>query len=210
MKELAKINLFSTVLLVFIGLTLADSGAFSHNAYAETAAQIGADANRKLNRAYAKTAPQIDADAKKTLQRFYKEVNGAKELTSSAKALLVMSGVTKAGFVAGGEYGQGALRIGGKTAGYYNLVAGSYGFTFGAEQMDIIIAFMTQEALDQFRKVSGWEVGVDGNVAIIDVGGGKRLDTTSLQDPVVAFVFDAKGLMVDVSLKGAKFTKLKK
>ncbi len=121
-----------------------------------------------------------------------------------------MSGVTKAGFVAGGTYGQGALRIGGKTNGYYNLVAGSYGFTVGVEQMDIVMAFMTQEALDQFRKVDGWEAGVTANVALVDVGGGKRLDTTSLQDAVVAFIFDPKGLMFDVSLKGAKFTKLKK
>ena len=94
--------------------------------------------------------------------------------------------------------------------GYYNLVGGSYGFTVGAEQMDIIIAFMTEEALNQFKNIDGWEVGVTGNVAIIDVGGGKRLDTTSLKDPVVAFVFGAKGLMLDVSLKGAKFTKIKK
>jgi lipid-binding SYLF domain-containing protein len=69
---------------------------------------------------------------------------------------------------------------------------------------------MTTEALNQFKKVSGWEVGVDGNVALIDVGGGKRLDTTTLKDPVVGFVFDAKGLMIDISLKGAKFTKIKK
>jgi lipid-binding SYLF domain-containing protein len=76
--------------------------------------------------------------------------------------------------------------------------------------MDIIIAFMTEEALNEFKNIAGWEVGVTGNVAIIDVGGGKRLDTTSLKDPIVAFVFDAKGLIVDVSLKGAKFTKIKK
>jgi lipid-binding SYLF domain-containing protein len=139
---------------------------------------------------YAKTAAEIDA--------------------SSAKALLVMSGVTKAGFGVGGTYGQGALQIGGKTVGYYNLIGGSAGFTFGAEQMDIIIAFMTEEALNQFKNIDGWEVGVTGNVAIIDVGGGKRLDTTSLKDAVVAFVFDAKGLIVDVSLKGAKFTKINK
>ena len=145
-----------------------------------------------------------------TLKRFYREVNGAKELTSSAKALLVMSGVTKAGFIVGGEYGQGVLRVGGKSKGYYNLVGGSYGFTVGAEQMDIIIAFMTEEALNQFKNIEGWEVGVTGNVALIDVGGGKRLDTTTLKDPVVAFVFGAKGLMFDVSLKGAKFTKIKK
>jgi len=191
MKAFAKRNSDKTVRLIFIGLAIAIFGMFSHNAYAKTAAEINADANR-------------------TLKRFYKEVNGAKEITSSAKALLVMSGVTKAGFFVGGEYGQGVLRIKGKSKGYYNLVAGSYGFTFGAEQMDIIIVFMTEEALRQFREIDGWEVGVTGNVAMIDVGGGKRLDTTSLKDPVVAFVFGAKGLMVDVSLKGAKFTKIKK
>jgi len=76
--------------------------------------------------------------------------------------------------------------------------------------MDIIIAFMTDDALKGFKKVKGWEVGVDGNVALITIGGGKRLDTTTLRDPIVGFVFDAKGLMVDLSLKGAKFTRIKK
>ncbi|MBN2108306.1 MAG: hypothetical protein JW832_12850 [Deltaproteobacteria bacterium] len=190
MNAYAKKYFFAAVMAVFFCLTLALSGAFAQSTFNKSAAQI-------------------DSDANKTLQRFYKEVNGAKELTSAAKALLVMSGVTKAGFVLGGTYGQGALRIGGKTQGYYNLVSGSYGFTFGAEQMDIILAFMTNEALKQFKSTDGWEAGVTANVAVVDVGGGKRLDTTSLQDPVVAFVFDAKGLMVDVSLKGAKFTQIK-
>ncbi len=160
--------------------------------------------------AHARTAAEINAAADKTLEQFYASVGGAKEFSRSAKALLVMSDVTKAGFIAGGEYGQGALRVGGKTAAYYNIVSGSLGFTFGAQKMDIILAFMTQDALDRFRKFDGWEVGVDGNVAIIDMGGGKRLNTTTLNDPVVGFVFDPKGLMVDVSLKGAKFTKITK
>ena len=160
--------------------------------------------------AIAKTGAEIDKYADITLQRFYKDVNGGKEIAKQAKALLVMSNVTKAGFVVGGAYGQGALRVGGKTQGYYNLISGSYGFTFGAQQMDIILAFMTQKALDEFRSIEGWEIGVDANVAFVDVGGGKRLDTTSLKDPVVAFVFSPEGLMVDVSLKGAKFTKLNK
>lgn len=160
--------------------------------------------------AQAKTAGEINASVNAALNRFYKQVDGAKEFASQAKALLVMPNVTKAGFFAGGQYGEGALRMGGKTVGYYNLVAGSFGFTFGAQKMDIIIAFMTDDALQGFRKVAGWEVGVDGNVALITVGGGKRLDTTTLRDPIVGFVFDAKGLMVDLSLKGAKFTRVKK
>ena len=190
MKAFSKRNTEKTVRLFFIGLAIAILGLFSHNAYAKTAAEI-------------------DADASMTLKRFYKEVNGAEEIASSAKALLVMSGVSKAGFFVGGTYGQGVLRINGKSQGYYNLIAGSYGFTFGAEQMDIILVFMTEEALKQFRDIDGWEAGVTANVAVIDAGGGKRLDTTSLQDPVAAFVFDVKGLIVDISLKGAKFTRIK-
>jgi lipid-binding SYLF domain-containing protein len=160
--------------------------------------------------AEAKTAGEINASVNAALNRFYRQVGGAKEFMAQAKAVLVMPNVTKAGFFAGGQYGEGALRIGGKTAGYYNLVAGSFGFTFGAQKMDIIIAFMTDEALHGFRKVDGWEIGIDGNVALITIGAGTRLDTTTARDPIVGFVFDAKGLMADLSLKGAKFTRIKK
>jgi lipid-binding SYLF domain-containing protein len=191
MKVCTKRNLGKTVLSVFICMAIALFGMFSASAYAKTAAEINVSVNEAL-------------------KRFYKDVNGAREFASTAKAILVMPNVTKAGFLVGGEYGEGSLRIGKKTVGYYNLIAGSYGFTAGVEQMDIIIAFMTKEALAQFKKVSGWEVGVDGNAVIVDVGGGKRLDTTTLKDPVVAFVFNAKGLMLDVSLKGAKFTRIVK
>jgi lipid-binding SYLF domain-containing protein len=162
------------------------------------------------NYAEAASASEINVSVNEAINRFYKQVDGAKEFMAQAKAVLVMPNVTKAGFVVGGQYGEGALREGGKTKGYYNLIAGSYGFTFGAERIDIIIAFMTEDALKGFQKIQGWEVGVDANVALIDVGGGKRLDTTTLRDPIVGFVFDAKGLIVDVSLKGAKFTRIKK
>ena len=114
----------------------------------------------------------------------------------------------EAAFVFGGEYGEGALRIGGKNVAYYNLVSGSYGFQIGAQSRDMIIAFMTDEALKKFRSSAGWEAGVDGNIAVLDLGAGGKIDTTTIKDPIVAFVFDVKGLMADISLKGAKFTKL--
>jgi lipid-binding SYLF domain-containing protein len=159
---------------------------------------------------YAATAKEIDVSVDVALERFYKDVDGAREFGKVAKGMLVMPSVKKAGFFIGGQYGEGALRVGGKTVGYYNLVAGSYGLTFGVQAMDIIIIFTTEEALASFRASEGWEVGVDGTVALIDIGAGERLDTTTLRSPIVGFVFDVKGLMVDVSLKGAKFTKLEK
>ncbi len=159
---------------------------------------------------FATSAKEIDASVDVALERFYKNVKGAKEFARIAKGLLVLPNVFKAGLFIGGEYGEGALRVKGKTVDYYNIISGSVGFQIGAQKKDIIIAFMTDEALRDFRMSSGWEVGVDGNIAIVDVGAGQRIDTTTIKDPIVAFVFDVKGLIVDVSLKGAKFNKLDK
>ena len=158
----------------------------------------------------AASAKEIDVSVEVALKRFYKDVDGAKEFGKTAKAFLVMPNVIKAGFIVGGEYGEGALRIKGKTVEYYNMAAGSFGFQIGAEKKDIIIVFMTEKALNNFRFSAGWEAGVDGNIAIIDIGGGKRIDTTTYKDSIVAFIFDVKGLMADISLKGSKFTRMHK
>lgn len=160
--------------------------------------------------AFAASAREIDVSVDVALERFYEQVKGAKEFSQSAKGLLVLPNVKKAGFFFGGEYGEGALKVGEKTVDYYNIAAASFGLQIGAELKDIIIAFMTEEALSQFRSSDGWEAGVDVNVALIDFGSGQRIDTTSLRDPIVVFVYGVKGLMADVSLKGSKFTKIDK
>ncbi len=159
---------------------------------------------------YAKTAKEIDASVDAAIERFYKQVDDAKELVQKAKGILVMPNVKKAAFIVGGEYGQGALRVDGKSVGYYNTVSGSVGLQIGAEAKDIILLFNTDEVLNKFRSSKGWEAGVDGNVALITVGAGGRADTRTAKEAIVGFVFDAKGLIADVSLKGAKFTKLDK
>ena len=156
----------------------------------------------------AKTAKEIDASVDAAIERFYKQVIGGREFVKAAKGILVMPNVVKGAFIVGGEYGEGALRIDGKTVDYYNTVSGSIGLQIGGESKDIILCFMTDEALKNFRASKGWEAGVDGNVALISIGAGQRADTTTAKDPIVGFVFDAKGLIADISIKGAKFTKL--
>ncbi len=158
----------------------------------------------------AKTAREIDVSVDVAIERFHKQVIGAKELIAASKGMLVMPNVIKGAFIIGGEYGEGALRVGGETVGYYNTISGSIGFQIGGQAKDIILLFMTDDAIKQFRASSGWEAGVDGNVALITIGAGERVDTTTSKDPIVGFVFDAKGLIADISLKGAKFTKLNK
>src|SRR5512139_2292334 len=159
--------------------------------------------------AHAASAAEIDRDVDHALQEFRK-IEGADAYLGIAKGVLVFPKVYKAGFGLGGEYGEGALRVDGKTVDYYSTAAASIGLQLGAEAKTVVVLFTDEAALDKFRKSEGWKVGVDGSVAMIDVGVGKAIDTTTIKDPVVGFVFGQKGLMANLTLEGAKFTKLKK
>jgi len=156
------------------------------------------------------TAKEVDASVDSAMERFDKQVKDAAEVVRQAKGLLILPNVKKGALIVGGEYGQGALRIGGKTVEYYSMISGSFGLQIGGQAKDIIIAFMSSEALKNFRESKGWEAGVDGNVALIKVGAGESAITAMSKQPIAAFVFDVKGLMADMSLKGAKFNKLDK
>ena len=113
-----------------------------------------------------------------------------------------------AGFGIGGEYGEGVLQIGGKSVAYYNTVAASIGFQIGAQMKSIVLVFINQKALIEFRNSEGWEVGVDGSVALIEWGVGKDINTMDISDPVVGFVFNNKGLMYNLNLEGSKITQI--
>jgi lipid-binding SYLF domain-containing protein len=160
--------------------------------------------------AVAASAVQIDAEVDATLARFHEEVDTATALTKRAKGVLVFPSVIKAGFGIGGEYGEGALRVGGRTIGYYNTAAASIGLQLGAQARSEIILFMTDEALTRFQESDGWEVGVDGSVAVVELGAGGEIDTTNIAEPVIGFIFGEVGLMANLSLEGAKITKIDK
>jgi lipid-binding SYLF domain-containing protein len=159
---------------------------------------------------YAATASEIDANVNASLDRFVKEVKGAKGFLDAAKGVLIIPKVMQGGVVVGAEYGEGALRIGGKTVGYYNIVSGSFGAQIGAQEKDIILVFMSKEVLKKFRASKNWQAGVDAQVTVINVGADASLDTTKYKQPVVGFVFGQKGLMAGATIEGSKFTKLKK
>jgi lipid-binding SYLF domain-containing protein len=158
----------------------------------------------------AATAKELDAKVDAALDRFYKEVKGAQELLKGAKGVCVFAGVIKAGIGIGGEYGEGALRIEGKTVDYYSIASGSIGLQFGAQKKDVIIVFLEAGALEKFRKSSGWKAGVDGSVVLIDLGAGKSIDTKNIKAPIVGFIVGQKGLMYNLSLEGSKISKLDK
>ncbi len=162
----------------------------------------------------AATAQAIDAGANKTLVLFKSQVKGADAFLRGAKGYLVFPEVVQAGIGIGGEYGEGVLRVGGKSVAYYSIAAGSIGFQLGAQRKSIIIAFLQNQALKDFRAKAlagkAWNVGVDGSVALLNLGAQASLNSATINQPIVGFVFRQEGLMYDLSLEGAKISKLKR
>jgi lipid-binding SYLF domain-containing protein len=151
----------------------------------------------------------IDASVDGTIARLYSSVKGSQELLSKAQGVLVFPSVLQAGFIVGGQYGEGALRVQGGTVGYYSTASGSFGLTVGAQSKAIIFLFMTQDALDQFRNSKGWSVAGDASVALVKVGANGAVDTTTATAPVEVIVLTNSGLMADVSLAGTKVSPLR-
>ena len=160
--------------------------------------------------AQAASRQELDIKVAGAIRQFETEVTGGKEFLARAKGVLVFPEVLKAGFGIGGEYGEGALQIGGKNVDYYSTAAASIGFQLGAQVKTLVLVFLEQGALDKFRNSSGWEVGVDGSVALVELGVGKDINTINIDDPIVGFVISNKGLMYNLTLEGSKITKLNK
>lgn len=150
----------------------------------------------------------INASVDETLSRLYSSVHGSRELVAKSRGVLVFPSVVQAGFWIGGQYGQGQLRVGGQSAGYYSTAAGSFGLQIGAQSKGVIFLFMTQDALDRFRNSQGWAVGGDATVAVLQVGANGNIDSSTATAPVEAFVMTNAGLMAGVSLEGTKISRL--
>lgn len=153
---------------------------------------------------------ELDTRSQATLEQLFEKEPAARDLAAKAAALLVFPRIIKGGIGIGGEVGEGVLRSNGQNIAYYRITSLSVGFQFGGQAKSEVIMFMTQDALRRFRESDGWEAGVDGSIAVIEFGVGKEIDTHSVQDPIIAFVFSNKGLMYNLSLEGSKFWQIKK
>ncbi|HSD50196.1 MAG TPA: YSC84-related protein [Candidatus Methylomirabilis sp.] len=158
----------------------------------------------------AASGAELNREAAAALQTLYERTPAAKELGTKAKGILVFPSIIKAGFLVGGQYGEGALRKGGKTVAYYNTVAASYGLQAGAQSFGYALFFMTDSALKYLDKSGGWEIGSGPSIVVVDEGMAKALTTTTAKSDVYAFFFDQKGLMAGLGLQGSKISRIKK
>lgn len=148
----------------------------------------------------------IEVDA--AIKNFKTKVKGGEKFLSQVKGYLVFPSVYKGGFIVGGKYGKGALRVDGTTTHFYSMTAASIGYQAGVQEYSVVIAFISEASLDNFVKSNGWEAGVDGSVVVADWGGSKDITSMSYEKPIVAFIYGESGLMVGVSIEGTKFKRI--
>ena len=156
------------------------------------------------------SASEIDKDAELAIDLLVKDINDSKLILNQAYGYLVFPRVVKVGMGIGLETGEGVLKVSELSSNYYRISSGSLGFQVGAQAKAIVIAFMTEDILNNFWNNPGWKIGVDGHITIIDKGMNQSIDTDNILDPIVAFVFDSRGLMYSLTLEGSVFTLLDK
>jgi lipid-binding SYLF domain-containing protein len=154
------------------------------------------------------SGPSIELDVDEVLEIFTQDIDGSEIFLEQSAGFLVFPRALRAGLGIGAETGEGVLRIDGKTVDFFRITSGSLGLQAGAQARSIVICFMSENSLNGFRSSSGWRVGVDGSVALIDVGAGKTIDSQNVRDPVVGFIFNSSGLMANLTLEGTRFTKI--
>ena len=155
----------------------------------------------------------IEARVNLALEKLYRQIPGSRDLAAQAKGILVMPDVIKGGFIVGGAYGEGALRLNDagaftRTDSYYSVGALSAGLQAGLQQTSHALFFLTDEALQRFRRADGWQVGADAEVTFPDKGVNLGVDSATLNKPVIGFVFGEDGLLVGASLEGAKYSRI--
>ncbi len=160
--------------------------------------------------ASAASKDEINAEVRGALKNFKKQTSAGHELSKKAAGILVFPSVIKAGIGVGGEFGEGALQVGGKTVAYYNTASASIGFQLGAQARSQIVLFMNEKVLTDFRKSKGWKAGVDGSVALATLGAGGAIDTETAKQPIIGFIFSNKGLMYNLTFEGSKITRIEK
>ena len=156
----------------------------------------------------AKSIIEIDAAIESSLNRFAEEIQGAESYLEGARGILVIPRMWKAGVLLGFEFGEGALIVDGIKIQYYKALTTSVGLQIGVGSKDLVVLFFDDTAMDNFLYSSGWEVGVDGAVALFSRGAAGAVDSITFKDPIVGFVFGQKGLIAGVSMEGTKFTKI--
>jgi lipid-binding SYLF domain-containing protein len=135
-------------------------------------------------------------------------VPNSRQIANQAKGILVFPNIVKAGFLWGAQYGEGALRRKGRTVGYYNTVAASYGLQAGIQSFGYTLFFMTDSALQYLETSGGFELGTGPSIVILDEGAARAFTSTTAQKDIYAVFFQQRGLMGGLGIQGTKISRI--
>ncbi len=158
--------------------------------------------------AFAANRAKLTARARQSLRELEADSSAARRTAKTAHAVLVFPSILKGGLVFGAETGNGVLFEGGKAVGYYNLSGGSWGLQIGGQDFAYALFFMTPGSLAYLRKSDGWQAGTGPSITVINKGAAAEVDTTTATHDVLAFPYNGKGLMADLTFQGVKITRI--
>jgi lipid-binding SYLF domain-containing protein len=149
-------------------------------------------------------AYEMNKSVEQGFTEFDKAISNSEDIIDNASGILMCPKIGKVGLGICVESGPCALQVDGETVAYYRASSGTFGLTAGISSFSQVMAFMTDEALDNFQgSKREWKVGVDGQVALATVGAGGKVEVTG--QPVMLIAYGQKGLIADLSLKGASY-----
>ena len=126
------------------------------------------------------------------IQRFFQTAYG----------YAVLPKIFKGAFLAGGAYGRGQVYERGQMIGYCDMSQASLGFSFGGEFFREIVFFRDKEDLGRFMN-GEFTLSAQATGVALTAGAATKAD---YRYGMAAFIDTDKGLMVDASLGGQRFT----
>jgi lipid-binding SYLF domain-containing protein len=160
-----------------------------------------------LSLAQSSRASEIDRSATQALTILYKNRPGAKALGDKAVAVLIFPSIVKGGFIIAGQFGDGALRKGGKTVAYYRSLAASYGFQAGVQAFGYVLFFMDEGSVEYLDRSAGWELGTGPSLVVLDTGFGKTFQRQRCRRACM-LLSSTRRTNGGIGIQGTKITKI--
>ena len=154
------------------------------------------------------SADSLTSESRAALRQLVAQNPAARKVSQNALAVLVFPNVVKAGFIIGGQGGDGTLFLHGKAAGRYRTAAASYGLQAGVQKFGYALFLMNQKAVNWVNEAHGWSIGSAPSLVVVDKGVAAGISTETLHSGIYAFTFDQQGLMAGLGIQGSKITRL--
>ena len=160
--------------------------------------------------AHASDQQNLVDEARITLDhlRTDKSFGNAPELLRTARAVLIVPNLVKAGFFLGGEGGDGVMlaRSGHGTwtdPAFYTLASASFGLQIGIQAAEVVMIVNTDKALNALE-ADQFKFGAQAGIAVVTLGAGAQAaSSTALQSADIIVWSSASGAYAGVTLEGS-------